>query len=147
MHKRSQVIQLLIQHSLFANVSYRLGLPLSMTFDPKTAVFQLSFTINTDIHQPTVVYINEDLNYPQGNNIDVSPASSLTWTSPSRNYYEFLPATSTKNGTSIVIKIVPKTLNWHDRLWIWIQKKLLQVRSLFIYARSNRVPSQNTKRE
>ncbi|CAF0742966.1 unnamed protein product [Adineta ricciae] len=111
------------------------GLPVSMMFDPKTAVFQLTFIINTDIHQPTVVYINEDLNYPQGNNIDVSPASSLTWTSPTRNYYEFLPATSTKNGTSIVIKIVPKTFNWYDRLQIWIQKQIALVRSFVVYLR------------
>ena len=82
-----------------------------MVFDPESAGFRLIYIINTDIRQPTIIYINEDLNYPHGNNINVSPANSLTWTSPSRNYYEFLPTASTKNDTTITIQITPKTLN------------------------------------
>ena len=36
-----------------------------MTFDPIAATFQLIFIINTDIRQPTIVYLNEDLNMNQ----------------------------------------------------------------------------------
>ena len=56
-----------------------------MFFDPITARFEFIFTVNTDIHQPTIIYINEDLNYPQGCNINVLPVDSLTWSSTDRN--------------------------------------------------------------
>ena len=82
-----------------------------MVFEPTTSHFQLVFNINTDIHQPTIIYINEELNYPQGCNINVSPVNSLTWNSTNRNYYEFILGTSTKNETTITILITPKTLN------------------------------------
>ena len=101
----------------------RLGVPKSMFFDPNTYRFQLTFNINTNIQQPTVVFVNEDLTYVAGVNVQVSPASSMTWKSPSRNYYEFLPATSTKNGTVITITITPKSARWPSRFWNWLKKR------------------------
>ena len=92
-----------------------------MIFDPTSSRFQLVFNINTDIHQPTVVYINEELNYPQGFDIQVSPSNSLTWNSSSPNYYEFLPSASTKTGTAITIQITQKKLIWFRRAWNWIK--------------------------
>ncbi|CAF4911685.1 unnamed protein product, partial [Rotaria sp. Silwood1] len=100
------------------------GQPIFMYFEPISCNFVLDFNINTDIKQPTIVYINEDLNYPHGNVIKVSPADSLTWTATSRNYYEFSTTTSTKNGTTITIQITPKTLNWFNRAWYWLKKKI-----------------------
>jgi len=100
------------------------GQPLSMIFDPRTARFQLVFIVNTDIHQPTIIYINEELNYPQGCDINVAPVNSLTWNSTDPNYYEFIPGTSTKNGTAVTILITPKTLNWFHRFWNWIKIKV-----------------------
>ncbi|CAF3794333.1 unnamed protein product [Adineta steineri] len=101
------------------------GQPISMSFDSISFNFQLTFDINTNIQQPTIIYINENLNYPHGNNIDVSPVNSLTWTSTNRNYYEFLPTTSTKNSTMITIKITPKTINWFHLLWNWFKEKII----------------------
>jgi hypothetical protein len=95
-----------------------------MVFDPITSRFQLVFNVNTDIHQPTIIYINEELNYPQGCDINVSPVNSLTWNSTDRNYYEFTPATSTENDTTIVILITPKTLNWFYKFWNWLKMKV-----------------------
>jgi hypothetical protein len=92
-----------------------------MFFDSSSFRLQLVFNINTDIHQPTIIYINEDLNYPHGNDINVSPTNSLTWTSTSRNYYEFTPTTLTNNGTTITILITPKTLSWPYRFWNWLK--------------------------
>ncbi len=80
-----------------------------MVFDPLTTRFQLIFNINRDIQQPTIIYINEELNYPYGCDINVSPVNSLTWNSTNQNYYEFSPVTSTKNGTTVMILITPKT--------------------------------------
>lgn len=95
-----------------------------MLFDPATADFQLEFNVNTGIQQPTIIYINEDLNYPYGNNIQVSPSDSLTWKSSSRNYYEFSTTASTRNGTTVGIKITQKPSNWFYRGFIWLKKKI-----------------------
>ena len=103
----------------------QLGQPVSMDFDSLTARFQFIFTVNTDIHQPTIVYINEQLNYPHGFDINVSPVNSLTWNSTSPNYYDFVPGTSTKNNTTITILITAKKLAWYSRAWNWLKKKIL----------------------
>ncbi|CAF1635656.1 unnamed protein product [Rotaria magnacalcarata] len=100
------------------------GQPIFMYFEPISADFQLDFKINTAIQQPTIIYINEDLNYPNGNNIKVTPANSLTWTSTSRNYYEFATTSSTKNGTAITIEITQKSLNWFNKFRHWLKKKI-----------------------
>ena len=92
-----------------------------MTFDPTTSRFQLVFNVNTDIQQPTIVYINEELNYPKGFDVNVSPANSLTWNSTETNYYQFTPAASTKNGTSITIQITQKQFNWIQRAFNWLK--------------------------
>ena len=82
-----------------------------MSFDPITSRFQLVFNINTTIQQPTIVYINEELNYPHGFDINVSPNNTLTWNSSEQNYYEFFPTTSTENGSIIIILITTKALD------------------------------------
>jgi hypothetical protein len=82
-----------------------------MFFDPISSRFQLDFLVNTNIQQPTIVFINEDLNYPHGYDIHVSPVDSLTWNSTTRNYYEFSTITSTKNNTMITILITSKLFN------------------------------------
>ncbi|CAF2073205.1 unnamed protein product [Rotaria magnacalcarata] len=87
------------------------GLPITMSFSPTTNLFELQFIINTDIQQPTVIYLNEDLNYPHGVSIILNPKNSLTWTSPNHNYYEFVASESVKNGTTILIQIFAKNEN------------------------------------
>ncbi|CAF3559233.1 unnamed protein product [Rotaria sp. Silwood1] len=81
------------------------GIPIHMAFFPTTNLFELQFTINTDIRQPTVIYLNEDFNYPHGINVILSPENSLIWTSSNRNYFEFVPTPLLKNGTDILIQI------------------------------------------
>jgi len=81
------------------------GQPISMDFDSVTFRFELTFNINTDIHQPTIVYLNKKLNYPFGQDINISPQDSMIWNATTSNYYEFLPALSTKNNTKITIII------------------------------------------
>ncbi len=83
-----------------------------MFFDPISFRFQLNFIVNTDIQQPTIIYINQELDYPHGYDINVSPFNSLTWNSTNQNYLEFKPTISTKNNTTINILLTPKTLNW-----------------------------------
>ena len=99
------------------------GQPITMEFLPNTNAFRLQFTINTDIKQPTIIYINEDLNYPRGVRITVNPPNTLTWKSSSRNYYEFLPTSTVTNGTTITIAIDPNNGNYLYRLFRWIRQR------------------------
>jgi hypothetical protein len=48
----------------------------------------------------------------------------LTWNSTEPNYYEFIPAASTKNGTSITIQITQKQLSWIKRAFNWLKSVL-----------------------
>ncbi|CAF3840020.1 unnamed protein product [Rotaria sordida] len=98
------------------------GLPLSMSFDPTTANFELRFIINTDIEKPTVIYLNEEFNYSHGIIINVTPLDSLVWTSSIHNYYEFIPAASTKNRTMIILQILPQTEHWFYKILNWIRE-------------------------
>lgn len=123
MHKQLQVTTDYHYYYYFL-IIFELGQPTFMAFNPNSSQFQFVFEINTDIHQPTIIYINEDLNYPLGHNINVSPPNSLTWTSTSPNYYEFIPTTSTKNGTIISIEITAKTANWFSKFSHWLLTKI-----------------------
>jgi len=55
------------------------GLPLRMSFDPITAVFELRYNATVS-EAPTEVYLNEVLHYPQGFAIDVDPKDCATLT-------------------------------------------------------------------
>jgi hypothetical protein len=114
-----------ISEYLFAFIHFvHLGQPIVMSFEPISFHFQLVFNINTDIQQPTIVYINEELNYPHGCDIQISPINALTWNLTNKNYYEFAPVQSTKNNTTITIFITPKTLRWFERVWNWIKMNI-----------------------
>lgn len=124
MHKRSQVISFsFTYYQYFFFFFESTGQPVSTEFDPYSARFQFVFTVNTDINQPTIIYINEELNYPHGADIIVTPANSLTWNSTSLNYYEFTTTSAATNGTSINILITAKRLAWYHRVWNWIKTK------------------------
>ena len=45
------------------------GVYVSQEFDPNTSDYQLTYQANIDIAQPTVIYLNEKLYYPNGYNI------------------------------------------------------------------------------
>merc|ERR1712084_59722 len=48
------------------------GVPRRMSFDPQSGKFELEFNA-TLLNAPTVIYLNEDLHYPNGYSIAVSP--------------------------------------------------------------------------
>lgn len=92
-----------------------------MSFDPITADFELHFIINTDVEKSTVIYLNEEFNYPHGVIINVIPSDSLVWTSTTPNYYEFTPNISTKNQTTIILQISPNAEHWIGKIFHWIK--------------------------
>lgn len=50
-----------------------------MSFDPATAQFRLTYHIDTSCAMPTVVYLNEDLQYPSGFVVKALPERVVRW--------------------------------------------------------------------
>lgn len=84
------------------------GIPTQMLFDPDTANFQLNYQANTDITAGTVIFLNEQLYYPNGFTVGIEPAGSATYNKTSTNYLLVSTSPSTKNNTMIWVNINPK---------------------------------------
>lgn len=92
------------------------GTPKHMTFDPDTADFLLEFnaTVTT---APTVIYLNEDLYYPNGFAVNVQPANCFMQQKSSRNHIELLLLeTASCQGTQAVVKVTANSLQNTMRL-------------------------------
>lgn len=50
----------------------------SQEFDPDTGDFQLTYHANVDIQQPTIIFLNENLYYPNGYDISINPDGTGT---------------------------------------------------------------------
>jgi len=85
------------------------GLPGRMTFDPGTAEFHLDF-VATVTSAPTVIYLNEDLYYPNGYVVEVQSTSCLVQhLQIEKNYLEFSLSTSPAcHGKSVTLNIRPE---------------------------------------
>jgi hypothetical protein len=79
-----------------------------MLFDPASAGFQMTFTANTAIQQPTLIYLNEAMWYPNGYTVAISPSGAATWTSPETNRISVSFSSQAKNGAKISITITAK---------------------------------------
>ena len=47
------------------------GIPTKMKYDAKSLRFELCYTVNPDIDQPTVIYVNNQIHYVNGLNVRV----------------------------------------------------------------------------
>jgi len=61
------------------------GTPLGMSFKFKTGAFKLSYKA-TISSAPTVIYLNEEMHYPQGYDISISPAECIKQEKTQPNY-------------------------------------------------------------
>jgi len=89
------------------------GAPLTMSFDPRTAAFQLQYVPNATIDQivaPTVIFLNEGIHYPRGFKVSVSPEGSAQWVHVRKNYIEVM-----SNGTTTPFDLV--TIRIERRWW------------------------------
>lgn len=85
------------------------GATRTVSFDPVSAAFLLSFAANPAITAPTIVFLNRKLFYPRGATVAVSPAGSLTWRQGAMAHYlEFSFAGGVASGQAINITIVPQ---------------------------------------
>jgi len=87
------------------------GTPSRMSFDPDTGAFELTFNA-TLADAATEVYLNEELNYPDGYTTEVTPSSCLAHTSPEPNYLHFrlLPGASCQ-GSTVTVRIARQKKN------------------------------------
>lgn len=80
-----------------------------MEFNPATAAFKLEFTL-TVTSAPTEIYLNEDLHYPGGHKVTVTPEGCFDITSPMSNYIHLNVAPdSSCSNQAITVQIVPQS--------------------------------------
>ncbi len=75
----------------------------SMNFDE--GKFQLIFHSFPDSSVPTEIYLNQELWYPNGFSVKISPENSLVWNQVEENYLEFWNKNSVQE--LITIDITP----------------------------------------
>lgn len=85
------------------------GTPTKMKYDWNTGAFELRFEATVE-GTPTVVYLNQELHYPAGFDVEVSPTDCLTQAQGEENYLEFtLPAGAGCKGSEVTISIHRKS--------------------------------------
>jgi len=66
------------------------GEPLSMFFDTETKVLQAEMSYDSSIKRATVIYLNKELNYPNGFNLEVKGTGKYFEIESEENYIEIL---------------------------------------------------------
>lgn len=56
------------------------GIPTAMSFNPSTALFQLSYRVNSQVSAPTEIYLNQAWYYPNGFSVAFSPSNGGAFT-------------------------------------------------------------------
>ena len=80
------------------------GHGLAMAFNVTTGDFLLKFLLDTSISAPTEVYAYQQLHYPKGAAIKVTPAV-LKWEEARPNYFAFTPTEAAEDQTIVTIAI------------------------------------------
>ena len=81
---------------------------ISMTFDKATAEFNLVFANNPNCTQPTDIYLNQQLYYPNGYRVMTTPTGAAAWSSLTLNHIKVTVDASVPAGTEIAIDITAK---------------------------------------
>jgi len=79
------------------------GETVSMSFDPTKAVFTLVFNANLQITEPTLIYLSEDIFYPNGYNVDLQGAAN--W---GVQYTNVIGINTAPGAKTISVTITPK---------------------------------------
>ena len=80
-----------------------------LKFDPSTYNFRLVYQITEKCHSnTTVIFLNQDLHYPNGYDVVVEPAGKVTWYSTVSNYVLVQHSSALGPGSDIVVHIKPK---------------------------------------
>jgi hypothetical protein len=96
------LMQLQVQKLVF-EIFYFKGQTKRMKFDNNTNIFELEFTIDPSIMQPTEIYLNEFLHYPNGFNTAVIPNHALHVSQTEPNRLQLISTTNEVTDVSFVI--------------------------------------------
>jgi hypothetical protein len=87
------------------------GYPLELNFDDDSKVMKSSFKFDNSIKSPSVVYVNKDMNYPNGYDVRVynndGEIIDVDVKKINDNYIEVY-VNSKKDGVNVIIEVVPK---------------------------------------
>lgn len=84
------------------------GTILSMSYSRLTSIFRLEFSaINLPNNPPTEIYYNQDLHYPNGIIVTITPLGSCSTSNTQQNLLE-ISLSGVADGTTISVTIVPK---------------------------------------
>jgi len=84
------------------------GSVIEQEFDvSNTKDYLLRYRTCSSCTQPTVIFLNEQIHYPDGYTVDISPANSTKWRRTRANYIEIVPTSSLEE--TITIKITKTT--------------------------------------
>jgi len=87
------------------------GYPLELNFNDDTKIMKSVFKYDNSIKSPSVVYVNKDMNYPNGYDVNVynneGEIIDVNVKKINDNYIEVY-VNSEKNGVNIIIEVVPK---------------------------------------
>ena len=80
-----------------------------MNFDVTDAKFVLTFQANTTVTAPTVVFVNGDMWYPSGFDVQVQPSTALNVdTSSQKNYISLTYTSQATQGAEVQVTVTRK---------------------------------------
>jgi endoglycosylceramidase len=81
---------------------------ISQSFDPSTSSYALMFKVRKNCTAPSIVYLSEDIYYPAGYSVNVSPIGSVSVSSPRTNYVTLTTAEATQDKQIVSVTIKKK---------------------------------------
>lgn len=80
----------------------------SMSFDPMTNIFKLSYKINKNCQLPTEIYLYSDAHYPNGVQVELFPENGASWSLISPNeIFIYTTNSSLPDATLLTVTISP----------------------------------------
>lgn len=84
------------------------GNTVKFSFDLSSKEFALAYEVSTTCNSTeSIVYLNEEVHYPSGFSVTVTP-SSVTWSSPEKNLLVFNHPAPSSPGTNVMITVSKK---------------------------------------
>ena len=76
-------------------------------FSPTSGVYTAFYAIDKSIKSGSEIYLNQDLHYPKGFNVRISPDASVYYFQTQKNIISLFPTDSSKDGEKIQVIVTP----------------------------------------
>ncbi|KNC51965.1 endoglycoceramidase [Thecamonas trahens ATCC 50062] len=84
------------------------GVPRDMMFDAETGAFKFVWdSWGHTIGLPTSIYLNEAMWYPHGYSVTFIPRDGASYSSPTRNHLDIVPASTFPDSSTLTVVITP----------------------------------------